>query len=70
MGVVKRERVSWYIVMMAGRRGLGVRSSNCLSSEGGGGWTECEVAELKNGSVLLTSRNFYDGRSGYGPRMF
>ena len=21
-----------------------------------GGWTECEVAELRNGSVLMTSR--------------
>ena len=29
-----------------------------------------EVAELKNGSVILTSRNFYDRRSGFGPRMF
>ena len=32
----------------------------------GGGWTEAQVAELKNGSVLMTSRNFY-GRSGAGP---
>ena len=29
----------------------------------GGGWTECEVAELRNGSVLMTSRNFYGVRS-------
>lgn len=36
----------------------------------GGGWTECEVAELKNGSVLLTSRNFYGPSSGQGPRLF
>ena len=36
----------------------------------GGGWTECEAAELKNGSVLLTSRNFYNTESGYGPRLF
>jgi len=36
----------------------------------GGGWTECEVAELRNGSVLLTSRNFYGESSGYGPRLF
>lgn len=32
--------------------------------------TRCQVAELTNGSVLLTSRNFYDERSGYGPRLF
>eukprot|EP00947_MAST-08B_sp_MAST-8B-sp1_P004166 g4166.t1 len=36
----------------------------------GGGWTECEVAELKNGSVLMTSRNFYGRNSGQGPRLF
>ena len=36
----------------------------------GGGWTECQVAELHNGSVLLTSRNFFDRRSGQGPRLF
>ena len=36
----------------------------------GGGWTECEVAELQNGSVLLTSRNFYGRSSGQGPRLF
>ena len=36
----------------------------------GGGWTECQVAELTNGSVLLTSRNFYGTSSGYGPRLF
>eukprot|EP01052_Picozoa_sp_SAG31_P035160 SAG31_NODE_4207_length_3473_cov_3.916716_1_plen_481_part_00 len=35
-----------------------------------GGWTECEVAELKNGSVLLTSRNLYNSRSGLAGRMF
>ena len=35
----------------------------------GGGWTECQVAELKNGSVLLTSRNFYGTSSGQGPRL-
>eukprot|EP01047_Picozoa_sp_COSAG01_P078026 COSAG01_NODE_14268_length_1474_cov_1.872000_2_plen_42_part_01 len=29
-----------------------------------GGWTECEVAELHNGSVLLTSRNLYNTKSG------
>lgn len=36
----------------------------------GGGWTECQVAELRSGSVLLTSRNFYARSSGYGPRLF
>ena len=36
----------------------------------GGGWTECQVAELQNGSVLMTSRNFYARSSGQGPRMF
>lgn len=30
----------------------------------GGGWTEDEVAELPNGSVLMTSRNFYATSSG------
>lgn len=29
-----------------------------------------QVAELKNGSVLMTSRNFYGGNSGQGPRLF
>ena len=28
------------------------------------------MAELTNGSVLLTSRNFYGRSSGYGPRLF
>jgi len=41
-----------------------------LLPEYGGGWTECEVAELRNGSVLMTSRNFYGGSSGQGPRLF
>jgi len=36
----------------------------------GGGWTECEAAELQNGSVILTSRNYYGSSSGYGPRLF
>ncbi len=36
----------------------------------GGGWTEAEVAELHNGSVLLSSRNFYGLSSGQGPRLF
>ena len=36
----------------------------------GGGWTEAQVAELKNGSVLMTSRNFYGRSSGQGPRLF
>lgn len=36
----------------------------------GGGWTECQVAELRNGSVLLTSRNRYAISSGQGPRLF
>ena len=36
----------------------------------GGGWTEDQVAELRNGSVLMTSRNFYGGSSGQGPRLF
>lgn len=36
----------------------------------GGGWTECEVAELHNGSVLLTSRNSFGRSSGQGPRLF
>eukprot|EP00035_Acanthoeca_spectabilis_P001751 m.82463 g.82463 ORF g.82463 m.82463 type:complete len:164 (+) comp11104_c0_seq1:715-1206(+) len=36
----------------------------------GGGWTEDEVAELPNGSVLMTSRNFYATSSGQGPRLF
>ena len=35
-----------------------------------GGWTECQVAELRNGSVLLTSRNLYAPSSGLGGRMF
>lgn len=35
-----------------------------------GCWTECEVAELKNGSVLMSSRNFCGTSSGYGPRLF
>ena len=35
----------------------------------GGGWTECEVAELRNGSVLMTSRNFYGASSGQGARL-
>ena len=33
----------------------------------GGGFTECEVAELANGSVLLTSRNFCKPRPRLGP---
>ena len=36
----------------------------------GGGWTECQVAELHNGSVLMTSRNLYGKDSGQGPRLF
>ena len=36
----------------------------------GGGWTECQVAELHNGSVLMTSRNYYSRTSGQGPRLF
>ena len=36
----------------------------------GGGWTECQAAELQNGSVLMTSRNFYGTSSGQGPRLF
>jgi sialidase-1 len=36
----------------------------------GGGWTECDAAELTNGSVLLTSRNFYGASSGQSPRLF
>lgn len=36
----------------------------------GGGWTECQAAELPNGSVLMTSRNLYGKSSGQGPRMF
>lgn len=36
----------------------------------GGGWTEDQVAELKNGSVLMTSRNEYGTSSGQGPRLF
>lgn len=36
----------------------------------GGGWTEDQVAELYNGSVLMTSRNFYGKSSGQGPRLF
>lgn len=36
----------------------------------GGGWTECQVAELRNGSVLMTSRNYYSRTSGQGPRLF
>ena len=35
----------------------------------GGGWTECQVAELTNGSVLLTSRNTFAPSSGQGPRL-
>ena len=41
-----------------------------LLPEFGGGWTEDQVAELKNGSVLLTSRNEYGLSSGQGPRLF
>lgn len=41
-----------------------------LLPEYGGGWTECQVAELQNGSVLMTSRNFYARSSGQGPRLF
>jgi len=41
-----------------------------LLPEYGGGWTECQAAELHNGSVLMTSRNFYGKSSGQGPRMF
>ena len=36
----------------------------------GGGYTEAEIAELHNGSVLLTSRNFFGQSSGEGPRLF
>jgi sialidase-1 len=36
----------------------------------GGGWTEDQVAELQNGSVLLTSRNFFGKSSGQGARLF
>jgi sialidase-1 len=36
----------------------------------GGGWTECQVAELRNGSVLLSSRNSFGRSSGQGPRLF
>ena len=36
----------------------------------GGGWTECQVAEMHNGSVLLTSRNFFGRSSRQGPRLF
>ena len=35
-----------------------------------GGWTECQVAEMKNGSVILTSRNLYNDKSGLSGRMF
>ena len=41
-----------------------------LLPQDGGGWTECQVAELGNGSVLMTSRNFYGASSGQGPRLF
>ena len=41
-----------------------------LLPEFGGGWTEDQVAELHNGSVLMTSRNFYGTSSGQGPRLF
>ena len=41
-----------------------------LLPQDGGGWTECQVAELHNGSVLLTSRNSYGLSSGMGPRLF
>jgi len=36
----------------------------------GGGWTEDQVAELSNGSVLMTSRNLFGLSSGQGPRLF
>ena len=36
----------------------------------GGGWTECQAAQLRNGSLILTSRNFYGRSSGQGPRLF
>jgi hypothetical protein len=35
-----------------------------------GGWTECQVAELRNGSVLMTSRNLFNTKSGLHGRMF
>ena len=35
----------------------------------GGGWTECQVAELSNGSVLLTSRNTFAPFAEQGPRL-
>ena len=31
---------------------------------------ECQVAELRNGSVLMTSRNLFDAKSGLHGRMF
>ena len=43
---------------------------NNQSNGAQGGWTECEVAELRNGSVLLTSRNLYNIKSGLAARMF
>ena len=74
----KREPGGW--VALAPYTFAGDRSGVLYSDDGGGswamgellpkGWTECQVAELRNGSVLLTSRNFYDTRSGYGPRLF
>eukprot|EP00729_Bicosta_minor_P007398 gene7398-18685_t len=36
----------------------------------GGGWTESQVAELSNGSVIMTSRNLFGASSGQGPRLF
>ena len=43
---------------------------NNQSNGAKGGWTECQVAEMKNGSVILTSRNLYNDKSGLAGRMF
>ena len=65
-----QERTSF--VIYSDDRGASWRGGQKISllPQYGGGWTECQVAELQNGSVLLTSRNAFDTTSGQGPRMF
>ena len=64
-----QERTSF--VIYSDDRGASWRGGQKISllPQYGGGWTECQVAELQNGSVLLTSRNAFDTTSGQGPRM-
>lgn len=53
----------------AGEHGM-PRPVNNQSNGAQGGWTECQVAELQNGSVILTSRNLFNKKSGLAGRMF